>query len=57
VTYEGITQGKESKINMVIHQYELSKRQPGKFVKEMFTQFANETNNLKSLEKTYPIRE
>jgi len=57
VTYEGTSQVRETKINMFIHQYKLFKMQPGETIKEMFTQFTDITNNLKSLGKTYTNEE
>jgi len=36
-TYEGISQVKETKINMFVHQYELFKMQSNEMIKEMFT--------------------
>ena len=56
VTYEGTSQVRETKINM-LHQYELFKMQPGETIKEMFTRFTDITNNLKSLDKTYTNEE
>ena len=57
VTYEGISQIRETKINMLVHQYELFKMQPGETIKEMFTRFTDITNNLKSLGKKYTNEE
>ena len=57
VTYEGTSQVRETKINMLVHQYELFKMQPGETIKEMFTRFTDITNNLKSLGKTYTNEE
>ena len=52
VTYEGTSQVRETKINILVHQYELFKMQPGETIKEMFIRFTDITNNLKSLGKT-----
>ena len=51
VTYEGTSQVRETKINLLVHQYELFKMQPNETIKEMFTRFTDITNNLKSLGK------
>jgi len=53
VTYEGMSQVRETKINMFVHQYKLFKMQPNKTFKEMFTHFTDITNNLKLLGNTY----
>ena len=57
VTYEGTSQVRETKINMLVHQYELFKMQPEETIKEMFTRFTDITNNLKSLGKSYTNEE
>jgi len=41
---------RETKVNMLVHQYELFKMQP---IKEMFMRFTNITKNLKSFGKIY----
>ena len=53
VTYEGISQVWETKMNMYVHQYELFKMEVDESVKDMFTRFTDIINNLKSLGKTY----
>ena len=57
MTYKGIGQVRDTKINMFVHQYELFKMQPDKTIKEMFTRFTDITNNLKSLGKMYTNEE
>ena len=57
VTYEGISQVRETKMNMFIHQYELFKIQIDESIKDMFTQFTDIINNLKSLGKIYTNEE
>jgi len=57
VTYEGRSQVKEAKINMLVHQYELFKTQPDESIKEMFTRVTDITNSLKSLGKSYANEE
>jgi len=44
-------------MNMYIHQYELFKMHSDESIKDMFTQFTDITNNLKSLGKTYSNEE
>ena len=53
VTYEGTNQMKESKINMLVHQYELLKMNPAESITSIFTRFTNIINGLKSLGKVY----
>ena len=57
MTYEGMNQMKEMKINMLVHQYELFKMQLDESIKEMFTRFTDINNNLKSLSKSYTNEE
>ncbi|GAV91345.1 UBN2 domain-containing protein, partial [Cephalotus follicularis] len=49
VTYEGTNQVKESKISMLVHEYE--------FISDMFTRFTTIINSLKNLGKSYPNQE
>ena len=44
---------KESKINMLVHKYELFKMEHDESITEMFTHFTDIINNLKSLGKSY----
>ena len=53
VTYEGISQVWETKMNMYVNQYEPFKMEVDESVKDMFTRFTDIINNLKSLGKTY----
>lgn len=53
VTHEGTNQVKESKINMLVHKYELFKMMPGESISSMFTRFTDIVNGLKSLGKPY----
>ena len=57
VTYEGISQVRETKINMYLHQYKLFGMQMDESIKYMLTRFTNITNSLKSLGKTYSNKE
>ena len=53
VTYEGTNQVKESRINMLVHDYEMFKMDVDESIPSMFTRFTNITNSLKSLGKEY----
>ena len=53
VIHEGTNQVKESKINMLVHKYELFKIEPTETITNMFTRFIDIINFLKSLGKDY----
>ena len=53
VTHEGTNQVKESKINMLVHKYELFKMEPTESITNMFTRFSDIVNCLKSLDKDF----
>ena len=53
VTHEGTNQVKESKINLLVHNYELFKMEPAESITQMFTRFTDIINGLKSLGKDY----
>ena len=53
VTHEGTNQVKESKIDMLVHKYELFKMMPYESISDMFTRFTDIINGLKSLGKVY----
>ena len=53
VTHERTNQVKESKINMLVHKYELFKMEHDESITEMFTHFTNIINSLKSPGKSY----
>ncbi|GAV71217.1 UBN2 domain-containing protein, partial [Cephalotus follicularis] len=57
VTYEGTNQVKESKISMLVHQYELFMKHNDESISDMFTHFTTIINSLKNLEKYYPNQE
>ncbi|GAV84312.1 UBN2 domain-containing protein, partial [Cephalotus follicularis] len=57
ITYEGTNQVKESKIIMLIHEYELFMMHDNENISEMFTRFTTITNSLKNLGKSYPNQE
>ena len=53
VTHEGTNQVKESKINILVHKYELFTMEQTETITCMFTRFTDIVNGLKSLGKTY----
>ena len=53
VTHEGTNQVKESKINMLVHKYELFKMEHDESITKMFTHFTDIINGLKSFGKSY----
>ena len=53
VTHEGTNQVKESKIDMLIHQYELFKMLPNESITSMFTRMTTITNSLDVIGRTY----
>ena len=53
VTHEGTNQVKESKINMLVHKYELFKMEPTESITNMLTMFTDIINYLKSLGKDF----
>ena len=53
VTHEKTSQVKSSKINLLVHNYELFKMNPNETISVMFTRFTNITNGLKSLGRIY----
>ncbi|GAV76424.1 UBN2 domain-containing protein, partial [Cephalotus follicularis] len=54
VTYEGTNQVKESKISMLVHEYELFIMHDNESISDMFTRFTTIINSLKNLGKSYP---
>ena len=53
VTHEGTNQVKESKINILVHKYELFQMEQNKTITYMFTHFTDIINFLKSLDRMY----
>ncbi|KAH7857008.1 hypothetical protein Vadar_008009 [Vaccinium darrowii] len=53
IAYEGNNQVKQSKIDILVHSFELFKMQPNESISQMFARFTNITNGLKSLGKSY----
>ncbi|KAK2979444.1 hypothetical protein RJ640_015073 [Escallonia rubra] len=57
VTHEGTNQVNETKINMLVQQYEAFKMKENKSINEMYSRFTLIINGLKLLGKTYPEKE
>ncbi|GAV83541.1 zf-CCHC domain-containing protein/UBN2 domain-containing protein [Cephalotus follicularis] len=57
VTYEGTYQVKESKISMLVHEYELFFMHDNECISDMFTRFTTIVNSLKNLGKSYSNQE
>ena len=57
VTYEGTSQVKQSKIDILMREYELFKMQPEENIREMFRRFTEIVNNLHSLGKLFINKE
>ena len=57
VTYEGTNQVKESKMSMLVHEYELFVMKTDENISEMSTRFTNIMNCLKALGKFYTNEE
>ena len=53
VTYEGTSRVKESKINLLVTQYEVFKMDEFETIIQMYSRFTNIINSLKALSKTY----
>ncbi|GAV76047.1 UBN2 domain-containing protein, partial [Cephalotus follicularis] len=53
VTYEGTNQVKDTKISMLVHEYELFQMNEDEDIKSMFTRFIDIINALQSLDKTF----
>lgn len=56
VTYEGNDQAKETKINMLLDDYELFSMKENKSISNILDQFATIINGLASLRKLIMIR-
>ena len=53
ITHKGTNQVKESKINLLVHNYELFFMKYNKSIVEMINRFTDIVNGLKALGKTY----
>ncbi|GAV58190.1 zf-CCHC domain-containing protein/UBN2 domain-containing protein [Cephalotus follicularis] len=57
VTYESTNQVKESKISMLVHEYELFLMHDNECISDMFMRFTTIVNSLKNLGKSYSNQE
>ncbi|GAV84332.1 UBN2 domain-containing protein, partial [Cephalotus follicularis] len=57
ITYEGTNQVKESKISMLVHEYELFVMHDNECISDMFSRFTIIINSLKNLGKSYSNQE
>ncbi|GAV67516.1 zf-CCHC domain-containing protein/UBN2 domain-containing protein [Cephalotus follicularis] len=57
ITYEDTNQVNESKISMLVHEYELFMMHDYECIGDMFTRFTTIINSLKNLGKSYPNQE
>ncbi|GAV90909.1 UBN2 domain-containing protein, partial [Cephalotus follicularis] len=57
VTYEGTNQVKESKISILVHEYELFVMHDNECISDMFSRFTTIINSLKNLGKSYSNQE
>ena len=53
VIYEGTSEVRETKANMIVQDYELFKMDPEETISEMFARLTQLTNGLKGLGKEY----
>ena len=53
VTHEGTSRVKESKINILVHSYELFRMKPSESIGDMYTHFTDVINGLKGLGKSF----
>ena len=53
ITHEGTNQVKKSKINILVHNYELFVMKENETIVEMITRFTDIVNGLEALGKTY----
>ena len=53
VTHEGTSRVKESKINLLVHSYELFQMKPSETIGDMYTRFTDIVNGLKGLGKSF----
>ena len=51
VTHEGTNQVKNTKINMLVHTYEMFRMEPNESITDMYTRFTNIVNAMRSLGK------
>ncbi|MQL68024.1 hypothetical protein Taro_000316 [Colocasia esculenta] len=51
--YEGTSEVKETKVNILVHEYEMFKMSPVESISNMFARLSKITNGLKALRKNY----
>ncbi|RDX89899.1 hypothetical protein CR513_28308, partial [Mucuna pruriens] len=56
LAFEGTSQVRDFKINMLVHQYKLFKRKDNETIDLKFSKFRTIINNLRSLEKPYALK-
>ena len=54
VTHEGTNRVKESKINLLMNDFELFRMKPNETIVDMYTRFMDVINSLKALDKCFP---
>ena len=57
IIHEGTSQVKDTKISMLVHDYELFKVNENETINDMFSRFTNITNELKRLGKIYSSKD
>lgn len=57
VIYKGTNQVKDSKANLLVHDYELFEMKPGETIEKMSTRFTNLVNLFKALQKYFEEEE
>ena len=53
ITHEGTSKVKDSKINFLMHDFELFRIKPSETIEDMYTQFTDVVNGLKVLGKSF----
>ncbi|CAL9075029.1 unnamed protein product [Musa textilis] len=53
ITHEGTSRVKDSKVNLLLHNFELFRIQPSETIGDMYTRFTDLVNSLKALGKSF----
>ena len=53
ITHEGTSRVKDSKVNILLHDFKLFRMQPSKTIGDMYTRFMDVVNNLRVLGKSF----
>ena len=53
ITHEGTSRVKDSKINLLMHEFEMFCIKPSETIVDMYTRFTNAVNSLKALGKCF----